>query len=44
MGDNLFETSDEDKRHFAMLAGIVLVVLVIQLYFLRPKVNDFTEA
>ncbi|PST82428.1 MFS transporter [Pedobacter yulinensis] len=31
-------------QDFAMLAGIVLVALLIQLYFLRPKVNDFTEA
>lgn len=29
---------------FAMLAGIVLVALVVQLYFLRPKDNDFKEA
>jgi MFS family permease len=28
-------------RDFAMLAGIVLVALIIQLSFLRPKVNDF---
>ncbi|MDA0196689.1 MAG: MFS transporter [Bacteroidetes bacterium] len=26
---------------FAMLAGIVLVVIFIQLYFLRPKANDY---
>jgi len=31
-------------QDFAMLAGIVLVALVIQLYFLRPKVNDFADA
>ncbi len=30
-------------RDFAMLAGIVLVVVVVQLYFLRPKANDFAE-
>jgi MFS transporter, ACS family, D-galactonate transporter len=31
-------------KGFAMLAGIVLVALVIQLSFLRPKMNDFTES
>lgn len=30
-------------KSFAMLAGIVLVALIIQLSFLRPKVNDFVE-
>ena len=30
-------------KSFAMLAGIVLVALLIQLYFLRPKANDFKE-
>jgi len=30
-------------KDFAMLAGIVLVALIIQLTFLRPKVNDFTD-
>ena len=30
-------------RDFAMLAGIVLVVVIVQLYFLRPKTNDFVE-
>lgn len=28
---------------FAMLAGIVVVALLIQLYFLRPKVNNFVN-
>lgn len=28
-------------RDFALLAGIVLIALLIQLSFLRPKVNDF---
>ena len=28
---------------FAMLSGIVLVALVVQLYFLRPKASDFEE-
>jgi hypothetical protein len=31
-------------KGFAMLAGIVLVALIIQLSFLRPKVNDFIDA
>jgi MFS family permease len=30
-------------KSFAMLSGIVLVALAIQLYFLKPKVNDFVE-
>lgn len=30
-------------KSFAMLSGIVLVALLIQLYFLRPKVNDFVD-
>lgn len=31
-------------KDFAMLAIIVLVALVVQLYFLRPKVSDFADA
>ena len=31
-------------QSFAMLSGIVLVALLIQLYFLRPRVNDFVDA
>ncbi len=31
-------------KDFAMLAGIVLVALLVQLYFLRPKMNDFVDA
>lgn len=31
-------------KDFAMLAGIVLVALIIQLLFLRPKVADFADA
>lgn len=31
-------------KGFALLAGIVLVAVAIQLYFLRPKVNDFVDA
>jgi len=30
-------------KDFAMLALVVAVVLIIQLSFLRPKVNDFVE-
>ncbi|MES2276283.1 MAG: MFS transporter [Bacteroidota bacterium] len=29
---------------FAMLAGVVTFALIVQLYCLRPKQNDFTEA
>lgn len=36
-----------DKGHlgsdFALLAGVVLVALIIQVTFLRPKVNDFVD-
>jgi ACS family D-galactonate transporter-like MFS transporter len=31
-------------KDFALLAGIVLVALLIQLYFLRPKAADFVDA
>ena len=31
-------------KGFAMLSGIVLLALIIQLSFLRPKVNDFVDA
>jgi ACS family D-galactonate transporter-like MFS transporter len=31
-------------KSFGMLAGIVVVALLIQLYFLRPKVNNFVDA
>lgn len=30
-------------RSFAMLSVVVLAVLILQLCFLRPKVNDFTD-
>jgi MFS family permease len=30
-------------RDFAMLAGIVLIALVIQITFLRPKVNNYVD-
>ncbi len=29
---------------FALMAGVVLVALIVQISFLRPKVNDFMEA
>ena len=28
---------------FALMAGIVLVALLVQISFLRPKVNDFVD-
>lgn len=31
-------------KSFAMLSGIVLLALIIQLSFLRPKANDFVDA
>ena len=31
-------------RDFAMLAAVVLVMLIIQLYFLRPKEKDPVDA
>ena len=31
-------------RSFAMLSAIVAVALLVQLSFLRPKVNDFVDA
>lgn len=44
--DLLGKSSDAGHlgKDFAMLGGIVLVALVIQLYFLRPKANDFVDA
>src|SRR5690606_27332492 len=43
--DFLGRSSDAGNlgKDFAMLAGIVLVALFIQLYFLRPKVNNFVD-
>ena len=43
--DLLGKSTDKGNlgKDFAMLAGIVLVALLIQLFFLRPKSNDFTE-
>ena len=43
--DLLGKSTDKGNlgKDFAMLAGIVLVALIIQLSFLRPKANDFTE-
>ena len=31
-------------KDFAMLSIVVFLALVVQLYFLRPKTNDFTDA
>lgn len=44
--DWLGKSSDAGKlgNDFAMLSAIVLVALVVQLYFLRPKANDFVDA
>lgn len=41
--DLLGKSTDKGNlgKDFAMLAGIVLVALIIQLSFLRPKANDF---
>lgn len=43
--DYLGRSTDEGNlgQDFAMLAGIVGIALIVQLYFLRPKVNDFTD-
>ena len=29
---------------FALMAGVVLIAMVVQVSFLRPKVNDFVDA
>jgi ACS family D-galactonate transporter-like MFS transporter len=44
--DLLGKSSDAGSlgKDFAMLAGIVIVALAVQLYFLRPKQNDFIDA
>jgi ACS family D-galactonate transporter-like MFS transporter len=43
--DLLGRSSDAGNlgKSFAMLAGIVLIALIIQVSFLRPKVNDYVE-
>ncbi len=43
--DLLGKSTDKGNlgKDFAMLAGIVLVALIIQLTFLRPKANDFND-
>ena len=43
--DLLGKSTDKGNlgQSFALLAGVVLVALVIQISFLRPKVNDFIE-
>jgi ACS family D-galactonate transporter-like MFS transporter len=44
--DLLGKSSDAGSlgKDFGMLACIVIVALVVQLYFLRPKQNDFIDA
>ncbi|MEZ4903376.1 MAG: hypothetical protein R2822_17235 [Spirosomataceae bacterium] len=41
--DFLGKSTDKGNlgQDFAIMAGLVLVVLVVQLVFLRPKVNDY---
>jgi len=43
--DLLGKSSDAGNlgKSFAMLAGIVLIALIIQISFLRPKVNNYVE-
>lgn len=43
--DLLGKSTDKGSlgKDFALMSGIVLIALIIQLTFLRPKVNDFTE-
>jgi ACS family D-galactonate transporter-like MFS transporter len=43
--DLLGKSTDKGNlgKDFAMMSGIVLIALIIQLSFLRPKVNDFTD-
>ncbi|MEZ4903596.1 MAG: MFS transporter [Spirosomataceae bacterium] len=43
--DLLGKSTDQGNlgRDFAIMSGIVLVALVVQLTFLRPKVNDFMD-
>jgi len=44
--DFLGKSSDAGSlgKDFAMLAGIVVIALIVQLYFLRPRHNDFVDA
>ena len=44
--DLLGKSSDAGSlgKDFAMLAGIVVIALIVQLYFLRPRHNDFVDA
>ncbi|WP_419803342.1 MFS transporter [Mucilaginibacter sp.] len=44
--DLLGKSSDAGHlgKDFAVLAGIVLIALAVQLYFLNPKQNDFADA
>ena len=44
--DSLGKSTDAGNlgKSFAMLAAIVVAALIIQLSFLRPRVNDFDTA
>lgn len=44
--DLLGKSTDEGNlgKDFALMSGIVLVALIIQLTFLRPKVNDYVDS
>ncbi len=44
--DLLGKSTDKGNlgQSFALLAGVVLVALIVQISFLRPKVNDFVDA
>jgi hypothetical protein len=43
--DRLGKSTDAGHlgRDFAMLAGVVFVALIIQVFFLRPRVNDYDQ-
>lgn len=43
--DMLGKSTDSGNlgKSFAMLSGIVLLALIVQLYFLKPNVNNFSE-
>jgi len=43
--DLLGRSSDAGNlgKDFAMLAGIVLIALIVQVSFLRPKMNNFVD-
>ena len=41
--DRLGKSTDKGNlgKDFAMLAAVVLLALIVQLFFLRPKVNNY---